>query len=145
MEMERPAFVIDCPKHVATFDPARARERLAALIVPVERLTSLRRNRSPEDLEAIRSQAAETLVALGDARGIPVLIEQIGTGRGDFAWGVNHTLRYYTQEDIQLASDATAEARRAVYDAWQRWWRLNGDSFVVNVRAARIDLECCRW
>jgi hypothetical protein len=142
--MERWPFVIECPKHVAAFDPGRASERLAELIVPSEQQASLRRYHSPESVEAIRFQAAETLVALGDARGIPVLIELVGTERGLMASGANRILRYYTQEDIELASDATAEARREVYDAWQRWWRTNRDNFIVNVRAARIDLECCR-
>jgi hypothetical protein len=115
------------------------------LTAPPAEQPSLRRSHSLESIDVIRYQAAETLVALGDVRGIPVLIEAVAAARsGLAAWGANRTLRLYTQEDIDLASDATPDTRLAAYEAWRRWWRDNSDRFVVNVGAARIDEDCCR-
>ena len=134
----------ECAVHVAAFDPRRATERLAALIQPADQATSLRRYHSPESVAVIRVRAAETLLALGDARAIPVLIEQVDSPNASSAWNANRLLRYYTQEDIALESNASADRRKAAHDAWQRWWDANRATFVVNTRAARIDLECCR-
>jgi hypothetical protein len=144
LNSERSPFVIECPKHVAAFDPSRARERLFELMAPPAEQVSRRRYQSLESIEVIRYQAAETLVRLGDVRGIPVLIEAFGAERGTWASSANRTLRSYTQEDIDLASDATPDTRLAAYEAWRRWWQDNGDRFEVNVGAARIDEDCCR-
>ena len=142
--LERWPFLIECPKHVAAFDPVRARERLVELMAPPAEQASLRRSPSLQSIEVIRYQAAETLVRLGDVRGIPVLIDAVGSEGLGVAWSANRILRAYTQEDIDLASDATAATRQAVRDAWGRWWRENSGRFVVNVGAARVDEACCQ-
>ena len=73
-----------------------------------------------------------------------MLIDAVGSEGLGVAWSANRILRAYTQEDIDLASDATAATRHAPPDAWGRWWRENSGRFVVNVGAARVDEACCQ-
>ena len=116
-----------CPFAVAVFD------RPAALNALVRRLEDA----DPRTV----SKAAESLVQLGDARGIPALIENLTATDGLSAWANCLTLQRYTQEDIPCDQDAPAAARREIYLKWRQWWQGQRQPFTVNVKAAQIDAE----
>lgn len=91
------------------------------------------RERGLDRLNALLGQdwkwrAALTLVELGDKRGIPVLINLLGSGSNAERSLSYRALRQFTQEDIPENSLA-----------WQQWWRGAESTFTVKVHAARID------
>jgi HEAT repeat protein len=126
---------IDCSRIVAVFDHQRAVERLRELLS-----------------RPYGYWAAQALVQLGDPRGIPALIGELAAPdalAGEFAFPI---LQRYTQEDIPYDAKASAEARKAAANEWRQWWRSTapwwrgtGTSFTVKTRAARIDIDCCRF
>lgn len=120
-------LAIDCPRIVAVFDRQRAVESLQ------KRLTR------PD-----RYWAAAALVQLGDARGIPALIDELEGTNGSAGSLAFRDLQHYTQEDIPYEANASVEARKAAAGEWRRWWRSTGTSFAVKTRAARIDIDGCR-
>jgi hypothetical protein len=105
---------ITCSRMVALLDRQRGLERIHAGLG-----------------QSFKRYAAQTLVELGDARGIPAIIDLLAedaTREDGF-----RILRRYTQED--LPENAAA---------WQEWWRGAASTFAVNTKAARIDIDCCR-
>jgi len=122
-----PALREVCPSAVAVFD------RRAALDSLVRRL----KDADPDSV----SEAAERLVQLGDARGIPALIEDLGVADGLRAFVSFLMLQHYTQEDIPFDRDAPLAARREAYLKWRQWWQAQRGNFRVKVRAAQIDAE----
>lgn len=121
---------MDCARAVASFDPNRAVERL------------------PMSLNGyMRLPAATLLVELGDARGIPALIEQARQLDAGGRLAVR-VLRRYTQEDIgndPFDPDRPAGLTRSDVDEWAQWWQRVGSTFVVKTRAAHIDSQCCAF
>jgi HEAT repeat protein len=120
-------LAIHCLTLVALFDRQRAVDRLNALLG-----------------ESRRLEAAETLVELGDTRGIPPLIELLDSPSDSERYLAFYALHYYTQEDIPYDADAPIEARRAAARQWRQWWQSAAPTFAVRTHAARIDIECCR-
>src|ERR1700716_3177010 len=91
-----------------------------------------------------RYWAAAALVQLGDAQGIPALIDVLDGPNQSAQSLAFFDLQRYTQEDLPYDAKASAAARKTAADEWRRWWRSSGTSFTVKTRAARIDLGCCR-
>ncbi|MEA2462997.1 MAG: hypothetical protein QOJ98_744 [Acidobacteriota bacterium] len=116
-----------CPFAVAVFDRPAA-------------LDSLVRRLKDADPDAV-SEAAESLVQLGDARGIPTLIEHLGVTDRLRAFVSLLTLQHYTQEDIPFDRNAPLAARREASLKWREWWQAQRGTFRVKVRAAQIDAE----
>jgi HEAT repeat protein len=116
-----------CPFAVAVFDRPAA-------------LDSLVRRLKDADSRTV-SKAAESLVQLGDARGIPTLIENLMATDGLSAWANCLTLQRYTQEDIPCDREAPVAARREIYLKWREWWQGQRGNFTVKVKAAQIDAE----
>jgi HEAT repeat protein len=121
-------LAIDGPRIVAVFDRQKAIERLRARLKGSERY-----------------EAASALVQLGDPQGIPALIEELEAPDGSANALAFEDLRRYTQEDIPYDANASADARKAAANAWRQWWRSTGTNFTVKTRAARIDIDCCRF
>lgn len=120
---------LECTRSVASFDRRRAADRLAMLL-------SDRWN---------RMRAAELLLQLGDARGIPALIDELESSDDAFRWLAPRAisvLRFYTQQDIAYDPDATSEERRAAAIAWRQWWQGVQGTFVLRMLEARIDMQC---
>jgi HEAT repeat protein len=118
---------VDCPRVVAVFDRERA----------------IRRLREPRD-RSYKYWAAHELVQLGDPQSIPMLIQELESSEVSIRSLALRDLQYYTQEDIPYDPNASAAARQAGVDAWRRWRETVSADFTVKVRAARIDLDCCR-
>ena len=78
---------------------------------------------------------------LGDARGMPTLIESLMASENGARFMSFETLKHYTHEDIQFDPEAPLAARQEAYLKWRRWWRGQSENFKVNVRAAQIDAE----
>jgi hypothetical protein len=116
-----------CTFAVAVFD------RPAALDSLVRRL----KDADPDTV----STAAESLVQLGDARGISTLIENLRATNSLHAWVNCLTLQRYTQEDIPCDRQAPVAARQEIYLKWRQWWQGQRGDFTVKVRAAQIDAE----
>jgi HEAT repeat protein len=120
---------LECTRSVASFDRRRAADRLAMLL-------SDRWN---------RMRAAELLLQLGDARGIPALIDELESSDDASRWLAPRAisvLRFYTQQDIAYDPDATSEERRAAAIAWRQWWQGVQGTFVLRMLEARIDMQC---
>jgi hypothetical protein len=123
----RDDLAVECLSIEAVFDRDRAVNRLNELLAE-----------SPD------WNAAHTLLELGDARGIPALLELL-----DDSFDANRSLafsslRRYTQEDIAYDADAPVDQRRAAAERWRAWWRSAQRTFVVKTNAAWIEIECCR-
>ena len=117
----------NCPFAVAVFDRQRALDWL------VGQLKDRNRNAA--------AQAAQSLVHLGDPRGIPTLIDELASldsGRRFLAYD---TLKHFTQEDIPYDPNGPVAARSEASGLWRQWWHDNKDDFNVRVRAAQIDSE----
>jgi hypothetical protein len=119
-----------CPFAVAVFDRPAA-------------LDSLVRRLKDADSRTV-SKAAESLVQLGDARGVPTLIENLMASDGLSAWSNCLTLQRYTQEDIPCDPEAPVAARLEIYQKWRQWWQGQRGNFAVKVGAAQIDAEMRR-
>jgi HEAT repeat protein len=120
-------LAIECPRVVAVFDRERA-------------IRGLREPRDP----SYKYWAAHELVQLGDPQSIPMLIQGLESSEISSRSLAFRDLQYYTQEDIPYDPNASAVARKAGADAWRRWWETVSSNFTVKVRAARIDMDCCR-
>jgi hypothetical protein len=86
-------------------------------------------------LRALRNEpyayfVAHALVELGDRESIPMLIQQLELAASSIAL---EDLKRYTQENFD--NDI---------ESWRQWWREQGTTFSVKVRAAQVDGECCR-
>ena len=114
-----------CPLAVAVFD------RPAALDLLLRRS----KDANPDTV----AQAAQSLVQLGDARGIPTLIENLMASESGRRFLSFETLKHFTQEDIGFNPDAPLPARREAYLKWRQGWQDQKGNFNVNLRAARID------
>lgn len=120
-------LAIDCPGIVAVFDRPRATERLRTLMTG-----------------PLRYWAANALVQLGDARGIPALLDELESPQESNRSLAYRDLQHYTQQDIPYDPKASADSRKAAAAEWRRWWQQAGSTFEIRTRAARIDLYCCR-
>jgi HEAT repeat protein len=116
-----------CPIAVAVFDRQRVLDGLVREL----------RDRDP----MAAAQAAQSLVHLGDPRGIPTLIDELGAKESSRRALAYDTLKHYTQEDIPFDPDATIAARSEASGRWRQWWHINKTDFSVKVRAAQIDSE----
>ena len=131
-----------------------------ALVVLVMSMAALPHAQTPpadavEDIDALVARLDWSATARLQKLGAPAVAALLSALRGDTFRSEhgNHSPIMEALEkigppaavalDVAL-SPAVLEARREAHDAWQRWWQENGATFVVNVRAARIDLECCR-
>ncbi len=74
--------------------------------------------------------AAEILSWVGDARGIPVLIERLGSADVESGDAACRVLHRYTIAPLRCQSTSPAERTSAV-EAWRQWWRANADTFTV--------------
>jgi len=115
------------PFAVAVFDRQKSLSSLAGQLEDRDPYTS--------------AQAAQNLVRLGDARGIPRLIDELSDPDQSRRFLAFATLKPYTQEDIPFDPDAPEAARREMTARWHQWWRDHGADFNVKVRAAEIDSE----
>lgn len=88
--------------------------------------------------------AAESLAYLGDPRGIPRLIGELGAAVSIQRRAAYRTLKQYTQAGITYDPDAPVAARSEAITQWRRWWDDNQSNFRVRVRAAQIDTEYFR-
>jgi hypothetical protein len=120
-------LTIECPKIVAVFDRPRATTRLRTLLGG-----------------PLRYWAADALVQLGDARGIPALIDELESREESSRSLAFWDLQHYTQQDIPFDAKASDEARKAAAAEWRQWWQRAEGTFAVKTRAASIDLHCCR-
>jgi HEAT repeat protein len=116
-----------CPFAVAVFDRQRALDWLVAQL----------KDRDPW----VAAQAARSLVYLGDARGIPTLIDELGAKESARRAIAYDTLKHYTQEDIPFDPEAPVATRSDVRERWRQWWHESNADFIVKVRAAQIDSE----
>jgi hypothetical protein len=128
---------IDCPRTLALFDRRSADLRLKA--------------RQPGGLSPASAASAASLLAvallrLGDAAGIPLLIDTLAAEnqRSSTTAGYTHrTLQLYAQQDLPYTPTAAADVRQAQIEQWRAWWRMAQPTFVVPLRAAAIDEDCC--
>jgi hypothetical protein len=101
---------------------------------------------------AVRANAAEFLLELGDRRGFPMRLEAFERGAElygairdkevarAFRLFACKDLRIYTQQPLPCDADAPADVRTAQAIAWRNWFHANG-AFRIPTRAAALDLE----
>ena len=116
-----------CAFAIATFDRPRALDWLGKQIVEAG------------DDESV--SAAVALLQLGDARGIPRLLDELSAPEESRRANAFFALKHYTQEDIGFNPSVPTAARASSIAAWRRWWTRQGRQFKVKVRAAQIDFE----
>jgi HEAT repeat protein len=89
--------------------------------------------------EWIRNQAADFLLRLGDARGIPALIERLDSVHEATRHLACRDLRMYTQQPLPCDSHVSGD--QAVVDLvyWRQWWRSHRHGFQVKAREAALD------
>jgi HEAT repeat protein len=93
--------------------------------------------RSSEDW--IRHQAADFLVRLGDARGIPVIIEQLDSFDEATRNLACRDLRMYTQQPLPCDSHVAGDLPAVDLEYWRQWWRSHRHGFRVASREAALD------
>ncbi len=101
----------------------------------VEAATKALGGRLTDSNVSLRTYAAGGLAALGDKRGLPVLIEALSVQQrgylsvppellNDYAF---HTLKAYTGQTFNY-DPLTDEAKRtAAQQQWREWWKTNGE------------------
>jgi HEAT repeat protein len=89
----------------------------------------------------IRNQAADFLLQLGDARGIPSLIERLDSVDEAARHLACRDLRMYTQQP--LPCDPHVSGDQPALDAvrWRQWWRSRRRGFRVRAREAALDQQ----
>jgi hypothetical protein len=102
---------LECARAVAVFDRERGIDALATLLAGSRRSW----------------WAAAAMLMLGDARGIPTLIDELAGSGASLAYS---RLRQYTQEDLPNTTGA-----------WRDWWSRTSAAFVPKTGAARVDLR----
>jgi hypothetical protein len=134
---------------LAAYRPAEAADYLAAELSATEMFQ--------------RSNAAERLLQIGDARGIPARIDALEAGSAMFGGGIMRAgatasefdressrgvrmfacrdLRVYTQQPLPCDPAATGVALKLQVTAWRDWWEASRATFSVRSRQARLDLE----
>jgi HEAT repeat protein len=77
----------------------------------------------------VRFRAAVALVAAEERSAVPPLIDLLGEDLGALTWQVEDALFRLAGEQSPPVSVGLggAEARAKARDAWQRWWKDNGD------------------
>jgi hypothetical protein len=94
-------------------NPAAARPAVAALLT--------------DPNAAVRLTAARALVALGEKKAVPVLIDLLGALPPEQAWPAEEVLLRLAGEhapSVTLGKDAAA--RQKCHDAWAEWWKAHG-------------------
>jgi hypothetical protein len=90
--------------------------------------------------ESAAVEAAEMLVRLGDARGVPGLIRYLQESDSEAGrWLKHRPLMEFTQEDIEYDPKGDPAERESGIQRWWAWWLANEKTFRVKVNEARID------
>ncbi len=88
---------------------------------------------------AYRDRASDYLLMLGDARGIPSLIERLDDPFESIARFACHDLRIYTQQPRPCDPSLPADQRARNSSGWREWWRTNAQTFRVMSKEAELD------
>lgn len=107
---------------------------------------ALARQASETSSPYTRFDAARYLLFMGDARGIPVLLDLIDESGDRDVGGPQRLracehLRWFTQQPLPCAVDLPAAERAPAVAQWRNWWRSVPKPFVVPLREARLDDE----
>ena len=88
----------------------------------------------------LRYQAANLLLALDDARGIPVLIDRLNSDHEATRQVTCRDLRIYTQQPLACDGTLPASDRAANIQRWRSWW-TGVPTFQLRGRQAALDRQ----